>query len=432
MGKDIEKRLKKAEQLSKAMQYKRAAKLFNNTGNEILKLGNYELAKDCFFNAAKCAINEDKFLVGLEFLRNAGNASLLNNDFSEAYEFFKNALDYVPNLRSSSDRNYLFIHFSGLSYLCLFVEGKQEEGLNLVKKIKSFVDDTYFKENFLIKLIKDLTVATKDKKENYVKKIEKDFENFKFLEGEINLAKQALVIAKTIVSLITKLTLDKNIYTTNDSINLMMEINTKPLLDIRENGFYNYTIHEFIISKIGIKLSDNFTFHKKPELPIIITPGENHQISLSIKPHFQMENPFIGPILLTSKLDGKLKFYYEFSEVLHPKLISPPPTLDVSMKNLRPPLIGQSFPLEILIENKSEGDALDLNIEIEFPENLKVMRGTLKKQIYSLRPNENMKWEINLKPLEAGDYSIKVKTTFKDPDQNQIGEIKEFPLSIKL
>ncbi|MFW9873391.1 MAG: hypothetical protein ACFFG0_09830, partial [Candidatus Thorarchaeota archaeon] len=125
-------------------------------------------------------------------------------------------------------------------------------------------------------------------------------------------------------------------------------------------------------------------------------------------------------------------FFYDFSEILYPKLISPPPTVDVSIKSLRPPLIGQSFPLEILIENKSEGDALDLNIEIDFPENLKVMRGTLKKQIYSLRPNENMKWEINIKPVEAGDYSIKVKTAFKDPDQNQIGEIKEFPLSIKL
>ncbi len=145
-----------------------------------------------------------------------------------------------------------------------------------------------------------------------------------------------------------------------------------------------------------------------------------------------MENPSIGPILLTSELNGTLKFSYNYSELLYPTLISPPPTLDISTKNLRPPLIGQSFPLEILIENNSEGEALDLDIEIEFPENLKVMRGTLKKQIYSLRSNENMKWEINLKPLEAGDYNIKIKTMFKDPDQNLITEIKEFPLSIKL
>ncbi|MFX1601094.1 MAG: hypothetical protein ACFFB6_10905, partial [Promethearchaeota archaeon] len=151
MGKDPEKRLKKADQLYKAMQYKRAAKLYNTVGNNFLKLGNYETAKDCFFNAAKSAINEDKYLSGLEFLRSAGNASLLNNYFSEANLFYKETFDYIPSLRNSSEKNQFFVVFSCLSYLCLFVEGKQEEGLNVVKKVRSFVDDSYFKESPLIK-----------------------------------------------------------------------------------------------------------------------------------------------------------------------------------------------------------------------------------------------------------------------------------------
>jgi len=432
MGKDPEKQLRKAEQLYNAMAYKRAAKLFNNVGTNFLKLGDFEVAKECFFNAAKSAINEDKYSSGLEFLRNAGNASLFNNNFSEAYQFFKEALNYIPSLKHSLEKNHLFILFSTLSYLCLFVQGKQEEGLSLVKKIRKNVEDTYFKESVLIKLIKDIEVATKDKNENYVKKIEKEIESFNFLEGELILVKTALVLAKCIVSLVINLTLDKKLYTTNDIIKLTIDINTKPLLSIAKNSFYNYKIKELKINKIGLQLSDNFTFHKKPEFPVIIPSGQSHQIDLLIKPHFQMEKPFIGPILLTSELDGILKFFYEFSEILYPTLISPPPTLDISIKNLRPPLIGQTFPLEILIENKSEGEALDLNVEIEFPDNLKVMRGTLKKQIYSLRSNENIRWEINLKPIEAGDYSIKIKALFKDPDQNQIGETKDFPLSIKL
>jgi len=81
---------------------------------------------------------------------------------------------------------------------------------------------------------------------------------------------------------------------------------------------------------------------------------------------------------------------------------------------------------------KSEGEALDIKIDIEFPEKLKIMRGTTKKQIYSLRTNEDLKWEINLKPLEAGDYIIKINIKFMDPNQNPIEETKEFPFSIKL
>jgi len=432
MGKNTAKQLKKAEQLYKAMQYKRAAKLFNSLGNEFLNLKNFEVAKDCFFNAAKCIMNEEKFLIGLDALRNAGNASLFELKFNEASEFYLDALEYVPSIRNNTERNFNYILFSCLSYLCSFVNGKHEEGINLIKKIKSYVDDAYFKENPLIRLIKDITIALKDKKENYLDKIEREFKDIKFREGETILAKHALVIVKTNISLKTTVSLDKNEYTTNEMINLKLVIDSKPLLGIFKNPFYNYELKELRISKIGLALSDNFTSHKKPELPVVIKPGQTQKLEFLIKPHFQMEQSFIGPFKLNSDLDGHLIFLYEITDILIPILKSPLPSLNISIKNLRPPLIGQTFPLEILVENKSEGEALDLNLEVEFPEQIKVMRGTLKKQIYSLKSNENMTWEINLKPLEAGDYIIKIKTRFNDPDQNIIEDINEFPFSIKL
>ena len=83
-------------------------------------------------------------------------------------------------------------------------------------------------------------------------------------------------------------------------------------------------------------------------------------------------------------------------------------------------------------ENKSEGEALGVNINIEFPEELKVMRGTINKQIYSLRKNEDMKWELSVKPTEAGDFTIVFHIKFNDPDQNLIELTQEFPYSIKM
>lgn len=41
-------------------------------------------------------------------------------------------------------------------------------------------------------------------------------------------------------------------------------------------------------------------------------------------------------------------------------------------------------------------------------------------------------WEISLKPIEAGDYIIKMDIKFKDPDQNLIEETKSFPFAIKM
>ncbi|MFX1391710.1 MAG: hypothetical protein ACFE9Z_16715 [Promethearchaeota archaeon] len=432
MVKDIEKQFMKAEKLYKAMQYKRAAKLYDSVGQSYLTQGNFELARDCYFDAAKCCMNEDKYLIGIDFLRKAGNASLFNDEILEANQFFKEAFNYIPNLRSTSDRNHNFVLFSGLSFLCFFVKGEQEEGLKLVKKIRTYVDGAYFKENPLIHLITNLTMVSKEKKEKYVERIKRDLDNLKFRKAEIFLAKKALVIAKAYTSLIITLNLDKEIYTTSETINLTLEIDSNPLLEISNQELYNYHLKDLSVSKIMITLSDNLTFQKNPEFPILIEVGQKRQVNLLIKPHFQMENPYIGPILLNVELDGNLFFPYEISELVKPNLISPPPTLEISTKNLRPPLIDQTFPLEILIENQSEGEALNLNIEVEFPEQIKVMRGTLKKQIYSLRSNENIKWEINLKPTEAGDYKIKVFSKFNDPDQNIIEETKEFPLVIKL
>ncbi|MFX1278095.1 MAG: hypothetical protein ACFFA3_01675 [Promethearchaeota archaeon] len=428
MVKDIEKQFMKAEKLFKAMQYKRAAKLYDKVGDFYINQNNFELARNCYFDAAKCCMNEDKYLIGIDFLRKAGNASLSNNEVVDANQFFKETMNYIPNLRSVSDRNQNFILFSCLSYLCHFIKGEQEEGLKIVKKIKNSVDDTYFRENPLIHLITNLTMIIKEKDKKYVERIQKDFNNYKFREAEAFLAKKALTIAKMYAYLLITLSLKKNIFTTNETINLSLVVNTKPLLDIKRD----IEIKDLTISKIGITLSDNLTSQKNPELPISIQLGQTREINLLIKPHFQMEKPYIGPIMLTSDLDGDLFFSYEISQILKPKLISPPPTLEISMKSLRPPLIDQTFPLEILIENKSEGEALNLDIEVEFPEQIKVMRGTLKKQIYSLRSNENIKWEVNLKPIEAGNYKIKIFSKFNDPDQNLIEEKKEFPLDIKM
>ncbi len=432
MAKDIEKQFRKAEKLFKAMQYKRAAKIYDFVGDSYLKSGDFEFARDCYFDSAKCSMKEDKYLIGLDFLRKAGNASLFNNEYLEANEFFREAIKYVPNLRSTSDRNHNYVLFSCLSFLCLFVKGEKEEGLKLVKKIKNFVNDKYFKENSLIRLITNLTIVTKEKNEKYIKRIKNDFNNLKLRGAEILLVKQALFIGEIYTSIKIESGLDKEIYTTNEVINLSLTIDLKPLIEISKQNFYNYDINELKMNKIGITLSDNLTSQGRPKLPISIEFSHRKQTTILIKPHFQMEDSFIGPISLDFELNGKQFFMYEIPQILKPNLISPPPSLDISIKNLRPPLIDQSFPLEVLIENKSEGEALNLNIEIEFPEQIKIMRGTLTKQIYSLKSNESIKWEINLKPIEAGDYVIKIKNTFNDPDQKLIKTTKEFPYPIKL
>ncbi len=428
---DVEDKFLKAEQLYKAHQFKKSGKTFHAVGMSFLDLGDYNQAKSSFINGANAFIEAQKFDTVLELLRLASEVSLKVENYMDANQIYKDAINYISNLKKENDRNQNYILFSVLSYLCLFVNGRQEEGLDYLKRMIKKVDNTYFKEHPLIRLVTDLTIALRNKNQNTIDKIKDTISNLKFRKEEQNLLKKVILLVQTQILLDPTVELDKQEYTTNELINLTINFDTISLLQEFKKTFYEFKVESFVLTKITLDLSDNLSLNRKPIFPINVILGKSNPIGFILKPHFQMDKPFIGPINITCVLNNNLTFVYE-TKTIELNLTSPLPTLNIAIKNLRPPLIGQSFPLEILVENKSAGEALDVKIFVEFPELLQVMRGTTEKQIYSLRSNEELKWELNIKPIEAGDYIIKVKVNFQDPDQNNIEEIKEFPFSIKL
>ncbi len=435
MGKDqrlvAEIQLIKAEQLFRARQYKKSGNKYHLVGNSYLKLNEFEKAKVCFLDGAKSFIILEKFDTSIELLRQSGEACLHNNKFVEANQIYKDAINYIPKLKNGGDRDSNFVIFSVLSYLCSFVKGFPDEGLDYLKRIKKRVDKEYFKEHSLIKLVSELTIALRDDDPKYLDKIKNNVGRYKFRDAELKLLKKVLLLTKFKLLINTTFKLDKETYTTKEFINLNLVFDTSNLLQVLKDSFLHYELDEFNITKILINLSDNLAISKKVITPFRIEVGKQKHLEFTFKTHFQVDNPRIGPIFLTCELNNNLKFIYE-TQSIEPHLISPPTALNTSIKNLRPPLIGQTFPLEIVVENKGEGEALDVKIDVEFPEDLKVMRGTTNKQIFSLKTNEDLKWEVSLKPIEAGDYIIKINIKFMDSDQNKMEETRDFPFSIKL
>jgi tetratricopeptide (TPR) repeat protein len=435
MGKDTEAtaqdQITKAEQLFRAKLYKKAGKTYHKAGNIYLKLNKFESAKNCFLKAMSSFLELERFDTVLELLRQAGEACLQNNQYLEANQLYKDAPEYILKLRNQGDINQNLVLFSVLSYFCLHVKGSPEDGLEYIKRNRSKIDNEIFKENNLIQMVSELTLSLREKTTKYFEKIQDTIMKLKLREPEVKIIKLVLLLTKAQILLESSLKVDKETYTTNDVINLTLELNIKPLIQLVEDSFYNFQIKSLKISKIVVNLSDNLTTQSKPELPLSITSENIAILPFTIKPHFQIDTSKIGPILLTIEINDLFLFNYE-THTMTPNLTSPPAALLASIKNLRPPLLEQTFPLEVLVENRSEAEALDVNLQLEFPEELKIMRGTTDKQIYSLRINETIKWELNLKPLEIGDYIIKMYMKFKDPDDNLIEEIKEFPFSIKM
>ena len=140
MGKDqrleIAKQVLKAEQLFKARQFKKAGKKYYLAGNSFLKLNEFEKAKDCFINSSKAFVKTEKFDTVIELLRQSGEACLYIDKYLNANQIYKEALSYVPKLKNEGERSSNLITFSVLSYLCSFLKGVPEEGLDHIKKIQ--------------------------------------------------------------------------------------------------------------------------------------------------------------------------------------------------------------------------------------------------------------------------------------------------------
>jgi tetratricopeptide (TPR) repeat protein len=435
MGKDprteAQNQLSKAENFFKARLFKKSVKAFYQAGNNFMKLEDYDNAKLSYLHGAQTKIEMENYEDAVSFNRLAGDCCLYAKNYTEAKKIYRDSLDIISKERKNSDKQINFILFPVLVYLCSCIESKQEEGLDFIKKYQKKVDGDYFKNSPLIQLVTDLTIVLRNKNKVLLAEIRENVENFKLTPIEKKLLKKILLISNSLLDLTSTIILDKASYTTNDIINMTISVKTGVLYQLSKDLFFENELQSIRITQFHFKLSDNLSINKKPKLPIDITIGSDIELDFVLKPHFQMDEPFIGPFSLTFELD-ELIYFVHTTDVIKPKLISPPPSLDLSLKNLRPPLIGQSFPLEVLVENKSEGEALDVNINIDFPEELKVMRGTINKQIYSLRKNEEMKWELSIKPTEAGDFTIIFNIKFNDPDQNLIELTQEFPYSIKM
>lgn len=425
------KNYNKADKYFALQSYKKAAKLFVKAGLEFEEADEYLVAEKIYSLASDSYGFLKDYENRSEYERKAAGTCIILNEIKKAKMHFDLAARYALLGREDKNRDFNTIVMACFSYLCLFLLGRQDEGMNYLKSIKRKIDSFTFKENLLVLLIKNISIAIRDRKEKPLRDIENNFERYKFRPAEGKLIKFALILANSHILIEINFDFQKKEYTSDEKIEFSFEVDTNKLKSISENTFLDFKIEKILFSKMGIAQSDNLSVTKRPKFPLELKPGDKTDFEIAIAPNFPNLKSFIGPILITCQINDLLTFFLK-TNIHTIKITSPPPQLGVYFKQLKPPIINQTFPMEITISNKSTGEAVEVNIYVEFPEGLKVMRGTTTKQIYSIRPQEEVKWEVQIKPLEPGDYNIKTNVKYVDGDGNLTDKTKDFPLEIKL
>jgi tetratricopeptide (TPR) repeat protein len=421
----------KAERLMDNNRFKKSGEQFQKAAEIYFEFGEWKIAEQCFFFASKNFNRLGRYHAASNLQRLAANCSLLMHDFNKAKDYYDVALKTIlksdaKNLDDLATTSMCF------AFLCQFIRGQQDEALGYVKRFKVDIDQEIFGNHLLVHLVRNLSNSIINEKEKYLNDILKEYPKFRFRVAEAELIKAAILVAMCSVYMNFSLNTEKSEYERDKTLELDTLLDISRLQDIMSHKILSHQFESVVIKNIGIAIGENISNKIKPKLPISIDlDSDQIKLPFTFRTNFPGEG-YIGPLMLTIEIDGKFHFFLK-SEVQNIKITSPKAVLGVNLNPQKTPVINQSFPLQVVLSNTSDGDAMQIVVDFEFPEELRMMRGTLTKNVYTLRPNEEFKWEIVVKASDVGEIPIKTIVSFKDGDGNEKGPFEaNLPININL
>ena len=76
---------------------------------------------------------------------------------------------------------------------------------------------------------------------------------------------------------------------------------------------------------------------------------------------------------------------------------------------------GDVFDFEFDVINRGRGEAQNVKVEIELPEDILIIAGTNEKKVFSLNSQEDFTFTFPLQTIKAGIFDGKIKITFEIP-----------------
>ena len=424
--------LAKAERLLDNGRYKKSAERFQKAGEAYFELGEWKIAEQSFLYASKNRYRLEHFHAAASLQRLAANCCLLVQDYAKARDYYDVAMKSIlksdaKNLDDAATTNM------GFAFLCHFIMGQQDEALEFVKRHKAEIDPDVFSDHLLVKLVRNLSNAIINENEKYLEDILKEYPKYQFRAAEAELIRAAVLLAMCSVYIDLSLGLESADFERDEFLDIECQLDFSRLQEIEDNSVLPHKFESLKITDIGIAIGDNLSTKDRPPLPIKLSTSDfgTEGIPFRFRTNFPGKG-YIGPIVVTVEVDNKFHFFIK-SEAQDINIISKKAVLGVELTPQKTPVINQTFPLQVKITNDSEGDALEIVIEFEFPEDLRMMRGTLKKNIYARSFNEDFTWQIHVKAFEVGELPIKTIVSFKDGDGKERGPFTaEIPLNINL
>ena len=374
----------KAEKLVSKSKFKKAEWHFQNSINTFLQLNNKNRAEKVLLKLAECFLIEKQYQSASNTMRDAANLRLMDFKFINAIEQYQSVIELLLKIDESRGNLSKILEIGSFISLCYLAVGDFNKSTDYLKRnIRKYSND--IKNKSKIKILQH----TVDLNNIILKKDKDELAELKSIISKLNLRDGEKILFQQVYEIL-------RVY-----INSTIELNTN-ISEIRAGDEFLITgklisENNVKIKSIDLYLDHGFTYISDPEI---------------------LDNNLEFNSRLISKISGKFKINInlvcETENFIFPligkKMIEisqgyPIIQLFINMENIISK-IEEPLTLEYSIKNIGRGEATNLKLKVEIPPTVKLIEGTLVKQLHSLAPQEEFPFIYRFKGIVIGKHNI--------------------------
>lgn len=389
----------------------------------------WRLVSENLVEAAKLLLEDEKFVSVARVQQRLAKVALISNQFAAAGDYYNISVKYA--LKERKPDPALIMHNSAMYCFVAYLQAEYEKAMDFLKRILAMFDTSKQKNTQAYAISKRFFGTGLEKKVENLSIDEKVLDREGFSTEEIRIIKIATSVRTFLVE--SRLTFQLEPSARQDDEYVASdEIVAKLVFTPSIDALIKSTTTSMQVKDITVEKSNDLTIINNFALPVDFKDGKDAVLEETFKSYHSGDNE-IGPLVVEFKLGEFLA--RKHVDGIKFMIQGRPVNLIINHEILQEPIVDKPFPIKIEIVNDSRGDASNLEVEVQIPEDqpLQVVRGTLIKKFHTMSGGESGSWEIQLIPEEEGKYIIFVTLNYKDSNDEFAEPVKkEIPIDVKM
>ena len=388
----------KAQKMIAKEKFDKALKEFKKALEKFIKVGSLQQAEKVALRLVESSLIEKRYNTASDALIEAANIALLQEKTSSAYQHYKSAINFLVE-DPKINKPKLSAEIACFASFIQVLKGRFQEAIEFFKKQMEINKYDGISEIALIAFSESLFNTLISKKEEFFSETKEKLRKLQLREGEKKLVQRCIELIEIYLNSKLKFSINKDVLAAGEEI----ELKVSPL------------------SSKDSKILEVKTKFDSTRLELMNEPEILEKEAIY---HFKTRlsgKGLIGPLTFQVKTEDGFEFPLIFKKEVE---ITPgkgqvtvnfPKTFEIFQ--------AEKTDLEFEIINEGKGEANEISLEIQIPEEILLVGGSKIKKIHSLPTNADFTLKFLVQALLQGQFDANYKLNYNDGEN--ILEFKE-------